>query len=507
MTTQQTFSTAPTQYYLNAITAQEAGGPSISFSTGILVVGDGNGVVPAISTLIAANGVTHEVWRGEVITSVAVDANIPNQLDITAEIPASIGGVEIGPFTITEIALLNSLGNTCIVATTNVQKTTSGQGQTTDLIISVGVGFGVGSVTLQPPSGNFVTMSQVVSAYNSNLPTCVSPLTKTDITESSGWIDRTFAIQPGATPSSDPPTSATEPPALGYGRPATANEFAQGAVVSGRYQTPWVTPQQAAALLRPPPSTTFYIASGGSDSNPGTSAAPFATIQGAFNALSAKYFASLINLVINQSGTYSGAIFTASAIQQWNLSTASGVSAVISATSTAVNSGRGVRAWGAVNVSISGNISFATYYENFEGHYGATLTANGVGLALTANGFAMSAANAANVVLIGANSCSGSGLGLALGYAGFVAFGSTDSVTNNSCSVAFTGTPNFSAASVVADYGGLVHVFPSLFSFTGATTGPQWAADYGGGVLTDGAGAGILPGSTAGAGLNNGYLA
>jgi len=244
----QTYATQPTQYYLNAIAAQEAGGPMINLAGGTLVVGDGNGVVPSLSSLIAANGVTHEVWRGQVITSVAVDPNVASQLDVTAEIPAAVGGVEIGPFTITELAILDASGNCCIVATTNVQKTTSGQGQITDLIISVGVGFGVGSVTLLPPSGNYATMSQVVSAYNSNLPKAASPLTQADVNNANGWINRTFGLQPASQPA-DPPTSANEPPALGYGRAATATEFSNGAPTAGRFPWPWPTLQQVSAAI------------------------------------------------------------------------------------------------------------------------------------------------------------------------------------------------------------------------------------------------------------------
>ena len=105
--TTQIYATAVTTYYLDAVAAFEAGGPILNIAGGTLVVGDGNGVVPSLSALLAAGGVTNEVWRGQTVQSVSVDAAVANQLDIQVAIPVALGGVEIGPFTVREFAILD----------------------------------------------------------------------------------------------------------------------------------------------------------------------------------------------------------------------------------------------------------------------------------------------------------------------------------------------------------------------------------------------------------------
>jgi hypothetical protein len=245
--TTQTYATQPTQYYLDAIAAQQAGGSAVNFVTGTLVVGDGNGVVPALASLIAANGVTHEVWRGQVITSVTVDPNNAAQLDIGVDIPATINGVEVGPFNITEFAILDATGHCCIVGTTNLQKTVSAQGQVSDLAWTAAVGVGVGSVTLMPPTGSFVTLSQVIAAYNANLPDCVAPLNKTDTTGPTGWLRRVFGVNKASKPADA--TTTADAAAMGVGRPATDAEFTAGAGEIGGFAWPWPTLQQIAVAL------------------------------------------------------------------------------------------------------------------------------------------------------------------------------------------------------------------------------------------------------------------
>jgi hypothetical protein len=244
----QIYATQVTQYYLNAVAAAEAGGAALNIAGGTLVVGDGNGVIPALSALIAANGVTHEVWRGQTISSVAVDLNNAAQLDIGCVIPVAIGGVEIGPFRVTEFAILDAGGNCCVVGTTDLQKTTSAQGQTSDLAWTAAVAAGVGAVTVTPPSAGFATMTQVINGVNANLPSCIAPLTKTDTTNSLGWLNRVFGIRNASQPAGT--TSTQEASALGAGRAATDAEFAAGAPESGAAMIfPWPTLQQIHAAL------------------------------------------------------------------------------------------------------------------------------------------------------------------------------------------------------------------------------------------------------------------
>lgn len=244
--TTQIYANQVTEYYLNAVAAVQAGAAPLNIAGGTLVVGDGNGAVPTISALIAANGVTHEVWRGQTITSVNVDSQNPDQLDIGCDIPAAIGGVEIGPFTMREFAILDATGACCIVGVTNMEKTVSAQGQTSDLAWTVGVGVGVGQVILTPPNAGYATMAQVIAAYNANLPDCAAPITKTDTPQASGWLRRMFGISPAAQPLDDmtPNSSAV---AMGSGRPASANEYGAGAGTAGGFAWPWPTLQQVKA--------------------------------------------------------------------------------------------------------------------------------------------------------------------------------------------------------------------------------------------------------------------
>jgi hypothetical protein len=211
------------------------------------VVGDGNGAVPTISALIAAGGVTHEVWRGQVIQSVTVDPNAANQIDVAVDIPASSGGAEIGPFTVTEFAILDALGNCCIVGTTNLEKTVSSQGQTSDLAwIAAVVVASTSAVTITPPNGGFATMAQVIAGYNANLPDAAAPITRSDTLLANGWLKRIFGIAPATQPG-DPVSPASSAAAMGAGRPASAAEYAAGAPTVGGFAWPWPTLQQVAA--------------------------------------------------------------------------------------------------------------------------------------------------------------------------------------------------------------------------------------------------------------------
>jgi len=245
--TTQIYATQVTAYYLAALASYEAGGAALNIAGGTLLVGDGNGSVPSISALIAANGVTHQVWSGQTINSVSVDPSNPNQLDIACEIPAAIGGAEIGPFNVTEFAILDVTGACCVVGTTNLQKTTSGEGQTSDLAWIAAIVCSVaGSVTVTPPSAGYATMAQVIAGYDANLPGVAAPITKTDTVNSAGWTNRVIGIASASQPA-DPVTPTWSAAALGAGRPASAAEYAVGAPTSGGFAWPWPTLQQVAA--------------------------------------------------------------------------------------------------------------------------------------------------------------------------------------------------------------------------------------------------------------------
>ncbi len=156
------YNTAVTTYYLARDASILAGGnppPALfDFPAGTLAVGDGGGAVPTLSALLAKGGLINQVAAGQWITGVSVDPNNADQIDIAWTIPDEVNGVEIGPFWIREFAIYDELGNLCVVGTTQIEKTTSAQGQiNTVTAVSAVVISSTANVVIAPPSTNFVT--------------------------------------------------------------------------------------------------------------------------------------------------------------------------------------------------------------------------------------------------------------------------------------------------------------------------------------------------------------
>lgn len=233
------YSTKVSAHYIARRQAAQAGGTQVDFMAGTVIVGDGNGAVPAISDLVAAGGVLHEVWRGQIVVAVTVNAEEPSQVDIRCLIPAESGGAEIGPFWVREFVITDENGVACVFGTTSLEKTTSAQGQISDLSFIAAIGESDSSVViLSAPTSNLVTMGDVQSAINANHPTAEEPLYATDTTVA-GWLKRVFKIR-----------RATQSPAqIGVERPATAAEFAAGAPANGASPWPWATLQQIKGAL------------------------------------------------------------------------------------------------------------------------------------------------------------------------------------------------------------------------------------------------------------------
>lgn len=219
--------------YIARRQAAQAGGSQVNFLAGQIILGDGNGSVPAISDLVAAGGVIHEVWRGSVITSVTVDSTNPAQVDIRAVIPSSVGGFWVREFVITD-----ENGSACIFGTTLVEKTSAAQGQTSDLSLIAAIAESdTGVVVLSPPSADYVTIGSMQTAINAHQPTAEEPLYASD-TMSQGWLQRLFKIR-----------RATQSPAqIGVERPANDAEFASGAA-GATSPWPWPTIGQVRTAL------------------------------------------------------------------------------------------------------------------------------------------------------------------------------------------------------------------------------------------------------------------
>ena len=510
----QTYANITTAYFDALIAAAQAGGAAVNLVGGTVVVGDGNGAVPAISDLVAANGVTYEVWRGAVIQSVSIDPAAANQIDVGVDIPAASGGAEIGPFTVREFAILDALGHCCIVGTTNLEKTISSQGQTSDLAWTVAVVVAsTSAVVVTPPTAGYATMAQVIAGVNANLPDCTAPLIKTDTAQSSGWLKRVFGIAP-----------ATQA-AVGSGRAASDAEFAAGHAADGGFAWPWPTLQQIAAALAAiwtalanmltfPPQTTYYVnfAAGNDATGDGTTTGTaWATLQKAINTISAKYIwpgtitIQCANGTLNVAAGGIAAYIPPSNIAAWNFvgNVGSPASCAINALATGA---RGFEAaGGGVTVFING-FQIAAYYE------------------------AVVATQQARVFVTGANKIVGVGGTPAIAFGAYGAyvdlagavefFGAFDSafcaqesgllqIGYHDVNVTTTFAGQFDASSAVAvtaatSSGGTIYFVPSAITWTGSPAGARYSASSNGQIVTNGAGVNYLPGSTAGATASGG---
>lgn len=214
-----TYATKVTQAYINRRAAAAAGGAAINFVAGTLICGDGYGAVPSIDALINANGVLHEVWRGQVIHSVTVNEQTASEIDILCIIPATDGqGNEIGPFWIREFAILDENGATMVVGTTQLEKTTGAQnGQVSDLSFIAAIGeSNASTVVLTPAAAGYVTMVDVVNIINQNVLGAVEPLFTLEAVGLNGETLTKYAVRVA-------PQDVTK---LGVTRPATDAEFA-----------------------------------------------------------------------------------------------------------------------------------------------------------------------------------------------------------------------------------------------------------------------------------------
>lgn len=241
-------STVPLAAYLARMAAiQAAAGtasplPEVKFALGTLLVGDGNSgggpAIPSISTLQSTGALVHQIWSGQTIQSVVVDPSNPNQIDISAVIPAvDSSGAEIGPFWVSEFIITDENGTPMIAATTLAPKLITSNGAAYDLNLQAAVAFSAGTVDLTAPSGAYLTEAGAANAI-SGLLVANAPLSVASSVQSNGWTKWVLSIA-GATLA-----------ALGVGRPATNAEFAAGAPALGSNTPyPWPTLQQIAGAL------------------------------------------------------------------------------------------------------------------------------------------------------------------------------------------------------------------------------------------------------------------
>lgn len=227
--------------------------PEINFLAGTLKIGDGavSGAAqcPLISTLQATNALTHQVWSGLAVQSCAQNSTSSTQIDILCVIPAvDASGNEIGPFWVTEFILTDENGTPMVAGVTAAPKYVTANGGATDLAFIVSVAFAVGTVVLTAPSEPFLSKSSAQAAL-ANIVSGVSPIVVTKRPDAAGWTD--FAVSmPPAAQAADPISASSDLASVGYGRPATAAEFAAGAAAAGAgFSLPWPTLAQVRAYV------------------------------------------------------------------------------------------------------------------------------------------------------------------------------------------------------------------------------------------------------------------
>ncbi len=173
--------------------------PEIDFTRATVILGDGNtgsgATVPPISTLQSTGAVTHQVWSGSIVQAVTVDASNANAVDVLCVVPAvDTSGAEIGPFYVTEFIITDELGAAMIAGTTLMPKLVTANGTAVDLAFIAEVGFSLGTVVLTPPSAAFVSMAQVLAAFNAHLTSATAPITTSDTIDAQGWKNRVFGL-------------------------------------------------------------------------------------------------------------------------------------------------------------------------------------------------------------------------------------------------------------------------------------------------------------------------
>jgi hypothetical protein len=254
-------------------------------------------------------------------------------------------------------------------------------------------------------------------------------------------------------------------------------------------------------------SLNFYVnGSIGNDSNDGLSNASghaFATITGAIAAITSRYQSLNTANVYVANGTYNGFTVSASGVANWvftgNTSTPS--SCVLSASSGSINTGRGIVATGASNVSATG-FSFSTTLENAasSGAYLSLMGSCAFSAPSTSPYPCVSANSGGRTNVYGAsNTYTGSMYAFAEANWGATLFlGYTDPATTNSLALTATGTTTFSGGFVACTSCGAINVYPTVCTFSGSPTGPRYNMSLNGTVNTQGSGTGYLPGNAAG---------
>jgi hypothetical protein len=244
-------------------------------------------------------------------------------------------------------------------------------------------------------------------------------------------------------------------------------------------------------------NTTFYVNSaGGSDSNPGTSGAPWATLQKADSYLRTIDLNGYV-VTINISGTFSSGL-----VIDGPYAGSRGATSVIynfqSGSSITCNTNCFLATDGA-GVTVQGPVTLATTVAG--PGLGNCLYATSAAHILCAGGiiFASAASYHFGLDLGGIISVS-AGYGITGGALGHINTPRSSSFSFNdgtNYTITITGTPNFSLAFVQTQFGS-IYIPSNLVNFSGSATGVKYTGILNGVININNGGPNYLPGSAAG---------
>jgi len=155
-----TYGAKTTAKYKQRVTAFEAGGARVVFTS--FVLGDGNGAIPTLGQ-IEANGIAHQVYAAPIL-SASVNPGNAQQIDLVCPLPAVDGsGNPIGPFWIREIAILDEQGNVVVVANTQIEKSTAASGQVASFNLTISVSIDDATPLILTPAVTYATSDDVLA--------------------------------------------------------------------------------------------------------------------------------------------------------------------------------------------------------------------------------------------------------------------------------------------------------------------------------------------------------
>jgi len=259
------------------------------------------------------------------------------------------------------------------------------------------------------------------------------------------------------------------------------------------YITTGVVPER----IRLTAATNYFVTTTGNDSNSGSSAAPFLTIQGAINFIANNVDLAGNDVTINvASGTYTTPVLV---LSPW---VGTGTVKIHGDTTTPSNVVISTTSASAITV---GDVNHA--------HRGATLSVEGLKITTSTSGSGIVAVGGGTAVITGnmefgsvvnfqISASFSSSVDIQSNYTISGGASAHINVTNN-CSaslagrtITITGTPAFSLAFVQTTRNGALSISGNTFS--GSATGTRYSATLNSVIDTNGAGATYLPGNVGG---------